>query len=170
MNRNDAHAAHVTLGGVAVEAQRAEGAAVMKNTRTIEVCVYTRKIDDSEMPISAENTQNSIWAVAGRSRLMPAEIANTMAERREDEQPLQRADIHRVAERRQERVAELGGGAGLVGGHGSHIDAERREAGDGQADAHVVVDAQHVGAQTGIDGRGINAPGGPAERRSIVTV
>ena len=50
----------------------------MKNTRTIEVCVYTRKIDDSEMPINAENTQNSIWAVAGRSRLMPAEIANTM--------------------------------------------------------------------------------------------
>ena len=50
----------------------------MKNTRTIEVWVYTRKIDDSEMPISAANTQNSIWAVAGRSRLMPAEIANTM--------------------------------------------------------------------------------------------
>src|SRR3954470_20283749 len=54
-------------------------AAVMKNTRTIEVCVYTRKIDDSEIPIKAENTQNSIWAVAGRSRSMPAEITNTMA-------------------------------------------------------------------------------------------
>ena len=51
----------------------------MKNTRTIEVWVYTRKIDDSEMPISAENTQNSIWAVAGCSRLMPAEITNTIA-------------------------------------------------------------------------------------------
>src|SRR4029079_17346614 len=53
-------------------------AAVMKHTRTIEVCVYTRKIDDSEMPISAENTQNSIWAAAGCSRLMPAEITNTI--------------------------------------------------------------------------------------------
>ena len=51
----------------------------MKNTRTIEVCVYTRKIDDSEMPISAENTQNSICAVAGLSRLMPNEMANTIA-------------------------------------------------------------------------------------------
>ena len=51
----------------------------MKNTRTIEVCVYTRKIDDSEMPISAANAQNSSWAVAGLSRLMPNEIANTMA-------------------------------------------------------------------------------------------
>ena len=51
----------------------------MKNTRTIEVCVYTRKIEDSEMPISAENTQNSIWAVDGARRLMPAEITNTMA-------------------------------------------------------------------------------------------
>jgi hypothetical protein len=40
--------------------------------------VYTRKIDDSEMPISAANAQNSIWAVAGRSRLMPNEMANTM--------------------------------------------------------------------------------------------
>ena len=37
----------------------------MKNTRTIEVCVYTRKIEESEIPISAENTQNNIWAVAG---------------------------------------------------------------------------------------------------------
>ena len=41
----------------------------MKNTRTIEVWVYTRKIDDSETPISAENTQNSIWAVAGRNSM-----------------------------------------------------------------------------------------------------
>ena len=50
----------------------------MKNTRTIEVGVYTRKIDDSETPISAEITQNSIWAVVGRSRLMPNEITITM--------------------------------------------------------------------------------------------
>jgi hypothetical protein len=51
-----------------------------------------------------------------------------------------------------------------------HIDAERGKTGDGQPDRHVIVDAQHVGAQTGVDGRGVNAPGGPAERRSIVTV
>ena len=50
----------------------------MKNTRTIEVWVYTRKIDDSEIPIRAENTQNRICAVDGAKRLMPAEIANTM--------------------------------------------------------------------------------------------
>ena len=51
----------------------------MKNTRTIEVWVYTRKIDDNDTPISAENTQNSICAVAGARRLMPAEMTNTMA-------------------------------------------------------------------------------------------
>ncbi len=51
----------------------------MKNTRTIEVWVYTRKIDDSEMPISAENAQNSICAVAGFSRWMPKEMAKTIA-------------------------------------------------------------------------------------------
>lgn len=50
----------------------------MKNTRTIEVCVYTRKIDDSDTPIKAENTQNRSCAVDGARRLMPAEIANTM--------------------------------------------------------------------------------------------
>jgi hypothetical protein len=82
---------------------------------------------------------------------MPAEIANTITSGA-------RMNSH------------FSGGAGLVGGHRGHVDAERRKAGDGQADAHVVVDAQHVGAQTGIDGRGINAPGGPAERRYVVTV
>jgi FtsH-binding integral membrane protein len=59
---------------------------------------------------------------------------------------------------------------GLIGSHRSHVDAERGKAGDRQADAHVVVDAQHVGAQTGIDGRSVNASGGPAERRYVVTV
>src|SRR5438445_67405 len=113
----------------------------MKNTRTIEVWVYTRKIEDSEMPISAENTQNSIWAVAGRSRSIPAEITNTMAS-----------------------------GARRVGGHRRHVDAKGGKAGDAEPDRHVVVDAQHVGAQTGIDGRGVNAPRGPAERRSVVAV
>ena len=51
----------------------------MKNTRTIEVWVYTRKMDDSEMPISAENAQNRSCAVAGFRRLMPKEMTNTIA-------------------------------------------------------------------------------------------
>ncbi len=85
----------------------------MKNTRTIEVCVYTRKIDDSEMPISAANTQNSSLRGRGLQPVDAGRDGEHHDQRRQDEQPLQRADEHRVAERRQERVAEPGSGAGL---------------------------------------------------------
>src|ERR1700704_1657921 len=78
MNRNDPMPLMSRLVVQPYRLNAPKVAAVMKNTRTIEVCVYTRKIDDSEMPISAENTQNSIWAAAGCSRLMPAEITNTI--------------------------------------------------------------------------------------------
>ena len=51
----------------------------MKNTRTIEVCVNTMKIEPSESPISAAKIQNSICAVAGRMRSMPKLSTNTSA-------------------------------------------------------------------------------------------
>jgi len=70
---------------------------------------------------------------------------------------------------RQGHLAKVSDSSGRIG-HRRHIDAERGEAGNGEADAHVIVDAQHVGAQTGVDGRGVSAPGGPAERRSVVAV
>ena len=44
-----------------------------------------------------------------------------------------------------------------VAGDRQHVDAERREAGDGQAEHHVVVDLEHVGAQALVDGRGLGA-------------
>ena len=45
----------------------------------------------------------------------------------------------------------LGGGGGIAG-HRQHVDPKRGEAGDGQAEHHVIVDVQHVGAQTFVDG------------------
>ena len=51
----------------------------MKNTRTIEVWVNTRKIEPSDSPISAAKIQNIICAVAGRMRSMPKLSTNTIA-------------------------------------------------------------------------------------------
>jgi len=48
--------------------------------------VYTRKIEDSEMPISAENTQNKhLGGSREQDGLMPAEITKHHGERRQDE-------------------------------------------------------------------------------------
>jgi len=56
--------------------------------------VYIQEIEDSEMPISAENTQNNIWAVAGSKPVDAGQITNTMASGARNEKPFQGASTN----------------------------------------------------------------------------
>jgi len=67
-------------------------------------------------------------------------------ERRQHDHPTQRRGVDRLSEGRQRHRA-----AGLGDSH--HVNAQRGRAGDGEADAHIVVDAEHIGPQALIDFR-----------------
>jgi hypothetical protein len=74
--------------------------------------------------------------------------------------------VHAAADARRDLRAaahHLGRLRRIVGDR-HHVDAERGQAGDGEADHHVVVDAQHVGAQARIHRDGL-AGGGRGVRR-----
>ena len=49
-------------------------------------------------------------------------------------------------------IAQHLGSRCSIAGDRQHVDAERGHAGDREAQRHVIVDVQHVGAQTLIDG------------------
>ena len=115
------------------------------------------KIEPSEMPISAANSQNSICDVAGRIRSMPKLSTKTSASGDSMITHFSGLTKMRVADRRQEQPAadlrrklravahHLGGRRGVAGDR-QHVDAERGEAGDGEAEHHVIVNLQHVGS------------------------
>ena len=99
-----------------------------------------------------------IWARGGSHGVDAEAQQEDQPERRQDDHPFQRAHEQRVAERRQVHAGtdlrrDLGAAAqhlgrrGGIAGHRQHVDAERGEAGDGQPEHHVIVDAQHVGPQ-----------------------
>ena len=111
-----------------------------KNVWAMLSPVKTRKMDDIERPITAAKTRKTIRAVAGLHAMHRRRQAEDEGERREHDHPLQRADVDRLPE----------------GGELPVLERHRRgavgdQAGDRQADRHVVVDAEHEGAQALID-------------------
>src|SRR5262245_21998224 len=55
----------------------------MKNVLAMDSVVYARKTEPNDTPMSAENSQNSIWAVEARMewRRIPKMKANTSGEK-----------------------------------------------------------------------------------------
>jgi len=131
---------------------------VMKNTRTIGVAYTPGRSTTAKCHQRREHPEQHLGG-RRRNRLIPPR-SRTPSPARQHEQPFQGSRTSR-SEWRQIDLAER------IASRPDRLSPppyrhRARQAGDGQADAHVVVDAQHVGAQTGVDGR-VNAPGGPAE-------
>ena len=53
-------------------------------------------------------------------------------------------------------------------GHGEHMRAERDDAGDAETQDHIIIDAQHIGAQALVDHAGFGAADGRALRVSSI--
>ncbi len=153
----------VTLGRIAVKAHRAE-----RRRRDEE------HTGDRRSGVDQEDRRQRDFEHAGideeqrqrgaRREPVDAEAhEHDQAERRQDEQPHQRAVEDRLAERREH---EAGAGLGDGSGEGEPSD----QSGQRHAGSHVVVDADHVRAQTRIDRYLIRAIAGPGGRDIPVEV
>ena len=74
-------------------------------------------------------------------------------ERRQHDDIAQRRAVDRDAERCQRDAAHVGGDIGTAVRHREVVRHEGGDAGQDEADDHVIVDAQHIAAQPLIDRR-----------------
>ena len=112
------------------------------------VPVKTRKIEAIDRPITAQNAQNTACAV-------DAEIV-VDAEGEEEDESQRREHHHPFQRRGEDRHVKRGRVA----------DDEGDDARHDQAEAHVVVDAQHVLAQTLVEQSGARRLSGGVQPKS----